>query len=582
MRIERLDEASLPRVARRALDLLALLAVAGMAAWLWPTDRQPVEVDLGEIPWWGSARDLLLEGPDAGEWARNTQLLAQGRLDELDHHRLPSWMVLVALAMGLTGDVVLAGHLVNRLLFLLLGLTAFGLGRLGGGRMVGLLAAALAMGLPHVLSNSQRFGIDMAIAALVPAAMLAALLASRRPTLGLPAGLLAGFVAGLHYTTPPFLLPPLLLLVLVGRGWRGRLVAAGSWLLGAAIAVRLLMVVYPVPSLQVFLNDIANGIAPAPPGAAQQATLRTALEGVREGLPRHMNVAFVQAVQTLRVALLPWGILVALPWAGVLGLGLRPPAVGAGRPLRAFLARTDLGAGLCLLFCLAPLPVLVGVGAPERYGANFLPFAAVLMARGAGSLLHLAEAILRALWVRAPRGPLLVLGLLPFCMAALQAREGLRRVPPPQAVDIGAVLLARALQASFPPGSGVASPMREPLVLAGLEFCPRRVCPTEAREEHYERCLRVLAQECAGEGPIGYVWTNARHFYDPNARRAEMDAWVAQRWPDAEEIRYGEFQARVYRIPRPTVGADEDPLRGLPHPGQAADGSVPPPPAGGR
>lgn len=140
------------------------------------------------------------------------------------------------------------------------------------------------------------------------------------------------------------------------------------------------------------------------------------------------------------------------------------------------------------------------------------------------------------------------------------------------------MLLADALAEQFPPGTGVASPIREALVVADLAFCPQRVCPTQATEHHFEQCLRVLAQDCAGEGPIGYVWTSAEHFYDPNSKRHEMDDWVAARWQPAAEVQYRDFAARIYLLERPVVGATEDPLAGEPVPGALPDGSVPPPP----
>lgn len=580
MRFDLLDEPSLPRPVRRGLDLAAVLAVLMVAVWFWPVDAQPSEVQLSGVPWWGSTRDLMLEGPDAGEWARNIRLLEQGRLAELDHHRLPSWMVMVAAVMKAGPDVVMAGHIVNRLLFAALGLACFGIGRLRGGRMVGLLAAALAMGLPHVLSSSQRFGIDMAVSAMIPVLMLSALATTRLFWLGLPTGLLAGLVAGLHYTTPPYLLPPLVLLLLQGQGWKGRLGAVLLYLVGAAVSVWLLLFIYPVPSWTMFLNDIANGISPAPPGGGSPAALDTALAGLRADLFGHAGTAVANAVHALRVATLPWAAQLALPWLGVLGLALLPPRSGSGSWARSLLLRTDLAAGLALLCCLAPLPVLTGVGAPERYGNNFLPIVAVLIARGAGSLFLTVDALVRAGWQRWPRGPLLFLSLLPFFWAALIARSGLRFMAPPQASEIGSMMLAEALGRRFPAGTGIASPMREPLVIADMEFCPLRVCPTEASEDHFQRCVRVMAQECAGEGPIGYVWASASHFYDPNAKRAEMDRWVAERWPVAEELRHGDFSAKIYLIDRPALREGEDPLQGLPHPGQRPDGSVPPPPGG--
>ncbi|MCK6505030.1 hypothetical protein L6R53_16800 [Myxococcota bacterium] len=584
MRLDLLDLPTLPRSARLALDGLAVLAVLGVAWWLWPVTRMPADVDLGQVPWWGGARDLMLEGPDAGEWARNMRLLSEGRWDELDHHRLPSWMVMVAALMELEPDVVRAGHITNRALFVVLGLATWTLGRLGGGRVVGLLAAAMAMATTHVMSATERFGVDMSVSAMIPAVMAAAALATRSWGLGVVAGGLAGLAAGLHYTTPPYLVPPLLLLLggataplWTRSGVLRRLGAVALYLAGAALVVRGLLVIYPVPSPHVFLEDLANGISPGAPGQGAR-TLQASLAEVRAGLPAHAVAATSAAVDRVRIQGLPWAAMVALPWLGVLGLGLGTSRAGQGSPWRALLARTDTWTGIALLCCLAPLPVLFGVGAPERYGNNLLGVVAVLAARGVGSLVALVDTTLRFAWPRWPRGPLALVVGLPLVGLVLAPRQHQRQTPPPLPQEVGTMLLGNALAAHFPAGTGVASPIREALVVANLSFCPQRVCPTQATDEAFARCVRVLAQECEGEGPIGYVWTSAEHFYDPNSKRHEMDDWVAARFPAVSEVVYGDFSARIHLIDRPVVGEDEDPLAGEPVPGQRPDGSVPPPP----
>lgn len=588
MRLDLLDVPTLPRPARLALDVVAVLAVLGVAWWLWPVTRMPADVDLGLAPWWGGARDLMLEGPDAGEWARNMRLLAEGRIDQLDHHRMPSWLVMVAALMQIEPDVVRAGHITNRALFLVLGLAAWTLGRLGGGRVVGLLAAAMALATTHVMSATERFGIDMAVSAMIPALMAATALATRSWGVGLLAGLLAGLTAGLHYTTPPFLLPPLLLLLLSGThpawtkaGASRRLGASALYLAGAAVVVRGLLEIYPVPSVRIFLGDVANGISPGLPGQGA-ATLESSLARVREGLPGHAATATAAAVDRIRIQGLPWAGMLALPWLGVLGLGLGAGRQGQGSWWRALLARTDAWTGLALLCCLAPLPVLAGVGAPERYGNNLLGVVAVLAARGLGSVVALVDTALRAAWPRWPRGPLALVVGLPMVGLVLAPRVGQRETPPPLPQEVGTMLLGHALAARFPPGTGVASPIREALVVAGLSYCPQRVCPTRADAAAFEQCVRVLAQECAGEGPIGYVWTSAEHFYDPNSKRHEMDDWVKDRFPAVSEVVYRDFSARIHLIERPVVAADEDPLASEPAPGQLPDGSVPPPPGAGH
>jgi len=563
------------------LDVLALLALAVMIAWLWPRTVAPSDLNLGHLPWWGSTRDVLLEGPDAGEWARNIGLLANWHLDGLDHHRMPGWMLMVAAAMEIEPDVVLAGHLANRALYALIGLTTYTLGRLSGGRVTGLLAAALALSVPQIMVASQRFGVDISITAMIPTLMALTVLATRRSWLGLAAGLAAGLTAGLHYTTPPFLLPPLLVLILSGGGrpWR-RVAALVLYLAGASLAVGLLLQIYPVPSWAVFVNDIANGMSPHAGGPTPEKATEVshALAGVQAQIVPLMRQATANAVDLVRIRAVPWPLMVALPWLGVLGLGLGEPRTGTGSWWRSLLSSTDLGAGLGLLACLAPLPVLLGVHAPERYGDNLLPVVAVLAARGAGSLVATVEALARVALHRWPRGPLRALVLAPLALVALHDKADLRTLPPPSASDLGARLLADALRDRFPPGTGVASPIREALVLAGLSYCPQTVCPTQATEDHFRRCMKVLASQCKGDGLVGYVSTSATSFYDPNARRLEMDAWVAAQAEPTVTVDFRDFHARVYELERPYLAPGEDPLAGMPPPGARADGSVPPPP----
>jgi hypothetical protein len=341
--------------------------------------------------------------------------------------------------------------------------------------------------------------------------------------------------------------------------------------------------VYPIPQWSRFLEDIANGVNPGYRGHGSVGSVEATLDRIRAGLPPALSAAPALATSMLELprvaALLPgWGPFAA--WIGVIGVGLglatpkrgEPPpaqAPGSATPAGGWGAvLSDMGVGVPLLLCLAPLPLLSAVDAPIRYGANLLPFVALLMARGVVGLVLLAErgldlGLLRASGKlplrRALRWPV---GLLSFAVAVFCVENAVNsraRVREPHRLtddEIGTLLLSGALREAFAPGQPVACPVREAVFMAGLRYCPDRVCPVTADDRAYLQCLQVLNEECKGELDIGYVATTARHFYDPNATaRPQMDAWVDAQWPPVSAVGFQRFTATVHKIPRSAAPA---------------------------
>ncbi|MCB9779616.1 MAG: hypothetical protein H6742_13715 [Alphaproteobacteria bacterium] len=566
MSLARLDSVTWSRRGRVAADVACMVLVLCMAAAVWPRSAPPTDLDLGVVPWWGGTRDLLLEGPDAGEWARNIRLLAAWDLEALDHHRLPTWMLMVAAVHKLEPSVVLAGHLVNRGLYLVMALAAFGLGRLSGSRAAGVLAAAVCLGLPAATTASQRFGIDIAIMGSLPAMMLLSAVALRRWPVGLLAGLVAGLATGLHYTTLPYALPPLVMLLLGGQGLSRRLGGALLFVLGAGASLWFLSHIYPIPTLDQLAGDIANGIDPGYRGNGRIADVAEARQTLEQGLVAGVPEAVQTAIAGARPEGLPWGLLVVLPWLGIVGPGLRWRD-GDGPPWKDWLRGTDAALGIGLLLCLAPLPLLAAVDAPERYGNNFLPIVAVLVARGLATIAGSVDLGIRQAWGRWPRGVLLAVLTVPLVLLTLRPAMHTRVQPAPRPDELGIALLGQSLSEHLPAGVGVASPIREALVVAGMEYCPLRICPVIDSESAFEQCVQVMAQECSGDGPIPYVRTTAAHYYDPNATaRPAMDAWVAEKWPATDEVSYRDFSAWLHLIDRPDVPDGFDPLKRGPLP----------------
>jgi hypothetical protein len=589
------------------LDLLCVALVLAMGILHWPTGELSMPTVGPDVPWWGTVRDALLDGPDAGEWAKNMLALQDGRVSELDSHRLPGWVILVNGILFFEPDVARAGHLMNHLLLLALGLGVFLIGRLGEQRWVGLGGAALAMLSGHAIEVSMRFGVDAAVIGLIPWTLVGALLACRKWQLGLLSGAIAGLVTGLHFSTIPYALPALALIVMVAKKHRWR--AAAAHVLGTALVLWGVMQIYPVSSLAEFKSAIANGIAPGYQGGGSVGSLEASWAVIEGGRATALNRAVAQLMVQIRPSWLPWGVGLLLPWLGILGIGLKKAGreSGAGK-LRWIWARMDLGLGLGLLFCLAPLPILAAAQAPLRYADNLSPAGALLLVRGMASVVLILGFGIR--WI-APTGPSLVM-LHRIPAAALTAALGLtlagtavqdasshRRPLLPTVQELGYWQLGQALAGQFPAGTGVASPIREALVPGRLQYCPRQVCPVASDETEFWRCLSVMKVDCAGQESLGYVTTDAE-LYDPNAvGRRDMDKWVADHFELAQSIELQGFNASLYLIPRDEVPDLDMPQlppddagapRGPGQAGQTADpdeygpadvGPVGPPDAGG-
>jgi len=547
---------------RRALflDFICLAIVLAIGVMHWPMGELYLPVEGPEHPWWGTVRDALLDGPDAGEWAKNMLALSDGRLQDLDSHRLPGWVILVNGVLPFQPDVALAGHLVNHLLLLGLGVGVYFIGRLSHQRWVGLGAAALAMLCTHAIEVSLRFGVDASVIGLIPWTIVGALLACRRWQLGLLSGAIAGLVTGLHFSTIPYALPALALILLSARNrWRASL----AHLLGTGLVIWGVMQVYPVSSMAEFKSAIANGIAPGYQGGGSVGSFEAAWAVIEQGRASALNRAVAQLMVQIRPSWLPWHVGLLLPWLGVLGIGLRRARrdVGEGK-LRWLWARTDLGLGLGLVFCLAPLPVLAAAQAPLRYADNLSPAGALLLVRGMASVLLIGGFLVRKY---APRGAgFVLLHRIPGSM--LTAALGLvlvgttvqdaaphRRPLLPTVEELGYWQLGQVLQDHFSKGSGVASPIREALVPGQLSYCPRQVCPVASEEQEFMRCLSVMKLDCDGDEALGYVVTDAG-LYDPNAvGRRDMDRWVAERFERVHSIELDGFKAQLYVIPREDV-----------------------------
>ena len=580
---------SWPAVQKAVTELGAPLLVVAMPLWLWPRaplpPGLPANASLPPVPSWGAWSDLVLDGPDAAEWAINTQRMAAGAFELLDRHRMPSWLLLVSAVMRTGMDVVTAGHFVNRCMFLVAVLATYLLGRLSSGVLAGVLAATMVIADQHLGLGVQRFGIDAAIQAMLPLGIAVAFLTRERWWLGLPAGLGVGWVVLLHQTALPFVVPALLVALLVGGpGWR-RFVGAGTLLVGVALVFGAISWIFPFPTLAQIAQDVTEGANPGAGNDAAAAADTAAM--LRATLSTGVNDAYVRlwAQMSGWIApikyLVPFGILgifapflrVPALWPAALNppvepkassaLPTPPPTQSRWERARSFLGEFahNSGVGLVLLTCLAPLPFLAAAHAPTRYGENLLPFAAVLIARGMGTVacgLQRAVAAMLPPWRALTIGGWLVGAILAVAAAytttQLVAARGLTRARLSDE-GVGSLLLASALSETFADGTRVACPMTEALLLTKLESCRAQPCPLTPDEPAVVACLQTLARTCGTRGTLAYVVLPGHQMYDPKARgRPALDAWIAERVPAQASVQIGEFSALIYTVPAEITG----------------------------
>ncbi len=538
-----------------ALDAIAIVALIAIGLAFWPRmTGAPQSTLFGDPPFWATLHDMVLQGPDAGEWASGAVKVRHGDFDQLDVHRMPTWLLMVGTALFVQPDPALAGHLVNHLLMLLLPLVLYGIGRLGGGRAVGFGAGAICATTAPLIESSRSFGVDTAIAFMLPAAILAALASRWRWWLAAPAGAVAALAAATHFTTLPYLAPPALAVLLAGpRGWR-RFAAFGVHAAATALVFLLIFQVFPFPPKRVLVNAVSEGVAPESVDSSNKELELSdgALEVIEAGRADALNDAVNQVMLALKPTFVPWHLALALPWIGVLGLGLRRRAKG-DKPSRWWvdlLRSQDLGLGLVLLACLAPLPVLAAADAPQRYGANLLPFAALLLVRGLFSPLALIDFGVGRAWSRWVPGVIAGLLAVAVAVAAWGVSQPRRKILPPVDRGLASRRLGNAIAEHFPARGGAVCQDREAAAIAGRSFCPQTNCPHAATEASYRHCLGFLDQECMGDGEIPYVILAETQRYPIDDAHRGMDDWVRERWGVLATVHTSEYVAEVVGIPR--------------------------------
>jgi hypothetical protein len=503
------------------------------------------------MPFWATQHDQLISGPDAGAWAAGARALAEGRLGDLDSHRMPTWIVLTALAHAVY-PIMLAGHLVNHLLQLLLPVVVYGVGRKAGGRWVGFGAGALVAANPVLVAASRRFGVDPAVTFGVPALVAVCLWGARSPKRSVLAGGVATAVGGTHFTTLGFPLAGLLAMGLFARRGKRALVLVGYGV-GLGLTWALLFSVFPWAGFKGLLLAVPEGITPGefPLQGSPTAVWGPALEVMRAGASTAVEDAVTGMARLLRPNWLPWGASVAFLWLGVPGLALKPRRedLSGWRRLRG---ESCWKSGLLLLVCLAPLPLFAAADAEPRYSHNLLPIAALLMVRGCVSAASLVE---RGVLGRVSSGrwPWGLLGAVcggGLALGYVQGSGVSRNQQPPPLFGVVAMEIGEAVTTHFPGSGGLVCDLREVEAYTARRTCPGTVCPPVATAGAFSFCLSILRAECDGDGPIPYVALNRGSMDERTEAKTAFDAWVVAQFGEVQRVRIGPFDARLVEIPR--------------------------------
>ncbi len=577
-----------PGVSRRGayLDGLAifLLLLVGLA--MWP--RLAVEDTFyinSAIPFWATPADLVLDGPDAGEWAVAASQVRDGRPGDVDLHRMPTWPSVTALVLAWEDDVALAGHLVNHVSHLLLPLVLYLLGRSMGGPAVGMAAALMGASCPELWEASRRYGVDPLVALMLPLSLLLPTMKGR--AWALPAGLVAAGASLCHYTSIPYLFPTLLLVLLYSDGLLSALSRLLLFLLGVAMLSVPVAMMFHLPSVDGLWRSLSEGVAPgAASGVGTGGLSPAAMSTFRAGLGGAMERAVGTVTVALRPWFLPWWLALALPWLGVLGVGLGRAGVDsaprsrressgrragrAGRTHRAtpevhaptmrgsiedwnvveWLRTTDLRCGVVLLACLVPLPLLAAAGAPERYSYNLLPFVILLWSRAAASIGAGAEWLVFRMAGLRGKGLLAALPCLLLGLGTVKENWSHRAPLAPRARDLAVREMGLSMREFFPGGGGAVCPVREINAFAGRALCPLMPCPFRADQVAYEDCLDLVARECKGEGPIPYVVVEKDSELEIGTLRRAMDEWILERASVLTTVHSGGLLAHLLAVPR--------------------------------
>ena len=532
-----------PKVLLGLFDVLVVWLVFQVRSWAWFRGDLGQEGfdDVPESWWdWGSAADLLLFGPDAGNWAANARALMEGTAPDL--HRLPVYGWLTGAMTTVFPDYAFAGHLVNHLASAMVCVVTYFLGRATSGRGAGLGAALLVAMSPQLINAQNLYGVDPVMNLLVVLLVLVGWWAMTGPWWVVPiTGVIAGLCAGTHYLSMLFPLPVALLMLLHRGDWRRRVLAPIAVLCIAWLTFQALLIPYPPLSLSQAFSVYSEGVV----GSHDRADLSgggmwAAVELVLSKLDGTPHTAVQTGLSPLLAGVGWWPLLGAF-WIGLLG-----PLLGRDKTMKW---GWDWRFGVWLLVLMAPLVLLEGARAPERYRYYAAPLVMLTVARGVASVcaaVDLGGRRLHRLW---PSG---LLAVLVCGVLAAQLFEPLRAAwpgVPPLDEGVHERAVGLAVKTHFGEGGGVVTVNQAIPFYAGREKCPQAMCPADG-EAKVRACRQLVRQQCAGTGDIPWIVDIRDNEGFADRRDVEIDAWVQENFSYVDAVVTQGRKTSIYRVPR--------------------------------
>ncbi len=534
------------RVGSWGLDLavvVLLLAIRWSAQQRGAPDAEVL--GLGDLPswWWqvGSLHDWLLAGPDAGNWAANARAWLEGH--PLDVHRMPVYTYLAALGGRVAGDVVFGGHLMNHLLSALVPLATYALGRLTSTRAVGLGAALLIAWSPELVNNKLNYGVDPTLQLSVLLLGLATWLAMTRGWgWAVVAGVVAGITAGSHYLGLLFPVLAVLGVLLHRRSWRIRWLGPVVVAAACALTWQGLTAPYDGLTLEGVANVYAEGVAGSD-GRTSGGALSTsdAIALVWSRAHNAPALAVQRGLRGLNLTAVPWGLLVALFYLGVVAPGLRRED--------GFRWGWDWRSAALLVGFMGPLMALEAARAPDRYALFSRPFLYLAVVRGLCTPAAWVERWSRGRWPRWPPG---VLGV-----ALVGALAGLYQGPftalwtlsPPVEKGLMERRTGDAVLEHFGPGGSVVTPSQAVPFLSRRQSCPGTPCARGGGAELVE-CIERVLQSCPGDGPLPYLITRSDTAGIGDQPMPDLDGLVAEHFERVGTFKSREATLKLYSVDR--------------------------------
>ena len=567
-----------------AFDVAVIVAIV-FVRWRGHTVGAP-DPDLpgvAQLPswWWsiGSIADwLLYPGADAGLWAMNIDLWREGGM--LDIHRPPLFTILTGVATPLFGDLVIAGHMVNHALSLLVCVGVYALGRSTSGRGAAMGAALLTACSPNLIGSQAEFGVDPS---LQFGLMLLALTSWWAANGGwwrvFLAGGAAGVAAGAHFLAFAFVVPITLLLMLAdrpGSPWWHRIAAPALVLAVAFPLWGSMMHRYPEKSpariLSLYTDPISGYRAPASVTDDGMTTANSAgilLSGLRE----RPLVPVTRALQPFVSMSIPWQPLLVLGLVGILGPGLRQTRRSSFRwdwvPNRSALKikpnyvelRWGLGLhrtsrrgwdwrpALWLVMFLLPLVALAAANAPDRYTLYSQPLVYLALTRGLASLGAGVDRLV------APKIPSWPRGVVAFVACAgfigWIAPGMVRSWNSVDIVDHGLLhrIAGKAIRRGFGDSGCIVTLTPEICYFGGGHACPSGQCD-ETDRGGLQHCVARLMFHSRCMGDLAYVQEPGKDwgpFLQPSERIEEL---VRTHFEVEETVSQGQHTAIIYRMDR--------------------------------